>query len=416
MPALVDNVTVHWHIPVGCGFSGFFVEFLGVAEPLRQAWPELAMDSGECADQFYADALFPAGEQQQQPVRARPCARGDVCPALLRGHPESTSEPAAHIPPTPNPKTEGEALRQLHRPSLYEAYDYGDAGGGAVPSPHDESWLHDVDLSGGDLPRSAAGLKAASARACQAWCVERRACVAWTFRDGEEEDDGDEAEGGGGTCWLKGEHVAGETVFGLTSGRVYQPAEAEAEVEAEVAVAVGLDGVEASRGAGSNSRLRPPPFRVDVWHGRCNGMPSASSSRWRKCYAGHCIGWGGAGDDSARSTDRAGIARNQVLVARLMTESEQIMNTQEVLECSLKVRPSTVTYTIRSPIRQPPIHHTTLTIPRRAPNPPTTNPLTILTTHAMSRAQGRRGVGPDRIPPRGLHRGWDRSQPYSGDT
>ena len=61
----LDNVTVHWHIPVGCGFSGFFVEFLGVAEPLRQAWPELAMDSGECADHFYADALFPAGTQSK---------------------------------------------------------------------------------------------------------------------------------------------------------------------------------------------------------------------------------------------------------------------------------------------------------------------------------------------------------------
>lgn len=340
----LSNVTVHWHIPVGCGFSGFFVEFLGVAAPLRKAWPELAVDTGACADHFYSEALF---------------------------------------------EEEGEALRQLHRPTLYEKYVHIDADvtattGAVSPAlprlvQGDESWLIDMDLRGGDIPRSAAGLAAPSASACQAWCVARRACVGWTFRDERDEEDdevesydarrGDEVTG---TCWLKGEHVAGEVVLGLTSGRVYddlstggdEVAEAEegrrdpvetgapqARVEVELSMNdhLGVESASESRGGdiidsereqGSrHAKLRQPPFRVDVWHGRCDGMPGASSSRWKKCYAGHCIGWGTKDKGGGSSNGSPGSARrtNKVVVARLMTESDQIMNTQEVLECALKV-------------------------------------------------------------------------------
>ena len=38
---------VEWNIPVGCGFSGFFCEFLPLALPLGKALPELRLVSGE---------------------------------------------------------------------------------------------------------------------------------------------------------------------------------------------------------------------------------------------------------------------------------------------------------------------------------------------------------------------------------
>ena len=38
---LVLPFAVEWHIPVGCGFSGFYVEFLGLVSYLEQVLPEL---------------------------------------------------------------------------------------------------------------------------------------------------------------------------------------------------------------------------------------------------------------------------------------------------------------------------------------------------------------------------------------
>ena len=50
--------SVEWHIPVGCGFSGFVTEVLGLASVLSEVLPEMAVVTGECAEEFFERQLF----------------------------------------------------------------------------------------------------------------------------------------------------------------------------------------------------------------------------------------------------------------------------------------------------------------------------------------------------------------------
>jgi len=56
-------IFLDWHVGVGCGFSGFFCEFLGIAGALEAALPgRVALFSGTCGDEFTGEdgLLFPA--------------------------------------------------------------------------------------------------------------------------------------------------------------------------------------------------------------------------------------------------------------------------------------------------------------------------------------------------------------------
>ena len=152
---------VEWNIPVGCGFSGFFCEFLPLALPLGKALPELRLVSGECADEFYDRQLAP---------------------------------------------TEAKSLRFLKETEEIDAYQGGERG---VPSlqPPEEVVLWDTDLPGGDLPRSARGLPVNSSWACHKLCDDRPACRGWTFREQPT-----------GMCWLKARVQPSVKANGLVSG------------------------------------------------------------------------------------------------------------------------------------------------------------------------------------------------------
>ena len=52
----LSQLHLDWHCAVGCGFSGFLVEFLGLARALDVALPHrLALHSGQCDERFTGD-------------------------------------------------------------------------------------------------------------------------------------------------------------------------------------------------------------------------------------------------------------------------------------------------------------------------------------------------------------------------
>jgi hypothetical protein len=47
-----------WRIPVGCGFTGFFVEFMGLAAELNEQLPLLTLHTGRCDQSFFDHHVF----------------------------------------------------------------------------------------------------------------------------------------------------------------------------------------------------------------------------------------------------------------------------------------------------------------------------------------------------------------------
>lgn len=68
------DVQLDWHIGVGCDFSGFMVEFLGVAAALERALPgRVALYSGACSERFL-ELLFPPERRAVRLMQQRAAA------------------------------------------------------------------------------------------------------------------------------------------------------------------------------------------------------------------------------------------------------------------------------------------------------------------------------------------------------
>jgi hypothetical protein len=212
--------TVEWKIPVGCGFSGFYVEFLGIVKVLAQALPELRIVSGPCSEDFFNHQLFP-----EESIYFRKAYSPTVVGLGHFCEPESSST-------TQNPSTDDSS-----------------------------TLLVDTDIPGHDVPRSRDGITVRDWPVCNCLCKTIPACVAWTYRKSDT------------LCWLKASTVPSAHVHGLISRRV---------LVSEGVAAVGLEKIPSGGGestipATDHRELRAPLPRVEVWHGRCDAAEVRAS-------------------------------------------------------------------------------------------------------------------------------------------
>lgn len=161
-----STTAVEWTLNIGCGFSGFLVELLGIASALSEELPELCvLGVGECSEDFYTRQLFPK---------------------------------------------EADALRRLTTSCRRDFVGMHEE----CPTSENVIVSEDYDLVGGDLPRGEVDFIRPSMAACCQACVEAGSdlCAGWTYRDGD------------GSCFLKGPlpHWTGVHREGLTSGVVAQ--------------------------------------------------------------------------------------------------------------------------------------------------------------------------------------------------
>lgn len=205
------DIGIEWHIPVGCGFSGFYVEFLGVSSYLVNMLPELRVVSGPCSLEFY-DQLF---------------------------------------------EKEAKNFRRIYDPSwaLGLSSSFKDLDFDIMQIEQG------VDMPGGDLPRASDGYLVSSLSECNHLCSIRPACIGWTVREKDL------------MCWLKANYTKKVNHLGLISRTM---------------------------------PLKNPLPRIDVWHGRCE-VEEIKKSQLNGVF----------------------------VIARLMTESNQLRNTPGVLECAL---------------------------------------------------------------------------------
>lgn len=152
------DIAIEWHIPVGCGFSGFYVEFLGISSHLATTLPELRVVSGPCSLEFYTQ-LFTKETQNFRRIY-------DSSWAL------ETSTSSVHTPPD---------VIQI------------------------EEMEHGIDMPGGDLPRASDGYLVTSVSECNYLCIKTPACVGWTVREEDLK------------CWLKAKHTNKVNQLGLVS-------------------------------------------------------------------------------------------------------------------------------------------------------------------------------------------------------
>jgi glycosyltransferase involved in cell wall biosynthesis len=156
---------IEWHIPVGCGFSGFYTEFLGLTSSLVETFPELRIVSGQCSLEFYSQ-LFDK---------------------------EATN------------------FRRLYDPA-WARLNFPFSSGVAVPANVPNSdFLEGVDISGNDLPRSSDGYILNEASDCDSLCNLTLACVGWTYRRNDQR------------CWLKANVTKSVECPGLVSKYLSRP-------------------------------------------------------------------------------------------------------------------------------------------------------------------------------------------------
>jgi len=125
-------VPVTWRLDVGCGFSGWFSEVLGIAAPLSEALPLLWLRTDTCSEGFHEWQAFPGESGAVRRLTHRLLSGADQC--------------------------------------------------GADDDP--QGLLHATDLEDGDLPRGRAAV--ASPAHCAALCTETTpACGAWTHRSSD---------------------------------------------------------------------------------------------------------------------------------------------------------------------------------------------------------------------------------------
>lgn len=275
------HIPIEWHIPIGCGFSGFYVEFLGLVSSLVPALSELRVTSGPCSEDFFTKLLFPSESA---------FFRHAYSPwhSLAKGE-------TAYFQPPINEQHLGNA--PTTSPLLSTDTNSGS----------EDDFLWDTDLPGGDLPRIADGIPTRNASVCNCFCVARPACAAWTRRSSD------------GLCWLKSHPGLPKLAsIGLVSrllpGRHNTGGNKGAEEKEECHEQNSCQSDELYRQGSSplprheqqEQRLRRRYPRVDVWHGRCEA-----------------------------SEVRAAVESGQVVVARLMTESASLRNTPGVLECAM---------------------------------------------------------------------------------
>jgi len=174
---------VEWHIPVGCGFSGFYTEFLGLVSALVPLLPELRVTSGPCSHEFLTEQLFPE-------------ERGPFARAYLpfRGLAPGANASCGERGDSDDDGFDGEGGDGGRTSSSGDSS--GDSSGGIDSGSSNDSrggsgagllsgLLLGVDLPGGDLPRFRDGVRVASAAACDCLCRRRAACVGWTFREAD---------------------------------------------------------------------------------------------------------------------------------------------------------------------------------------------------------------------------------------
>jgi len=283
------HIPIEWHIPIGCGFSGFYVEFLGLVTSLVPVLPELRVTSGPCSEDFFAKQLFLS---------------------------ESVLFRYAYSP------WHGLAEDETVACSWHVSENnLGDTSTTTTPflsttssSVSENDFMRDVDLPGGDLPRSADGIPTRNASVCNCLCVARPACAAWTRRSSD------------GLCWLKSHPGiqkpttrtdAGGLVSYLLPDRLNHGKITGAEEVIETDHEENSCQINEPRKLGSSPltqqqqpqrlHLRERRYpRVDVWHGRCEA-----------------------------SEIRTAVEAGHVVVARLMTESASLRNTPGVLECAM---------------------------------------------------------------------------------
>ena len=276
------HIPIEWHIPIGCGFSGFYVEFLGLVSSLVPALPELRVTSGPCSEDFFTKQLFPS-----ESVFYRH--------AYSPWHSLIKAETVDCQPPI-NEQHLGNA------PSAAPLHSTNTNGGS------EDDFLWDTNLPGGDLPRSADGIPTRNASVCNCLCVARPACAAWTHRSSD------------GLCWLKShpslpEPASVGLVSRLLTGRHNTGGNKEAEEKEECHEQNSCQSDEPYLQGSSplpryqqqeQQRLQRRYPRVDVWHGRCEA-----------------------------SEVRTAVEAGRIVVARLMTESASLRNTPGVLDCAM---------------------------------------------------------------------------------
>jgi hypothetical protein len=153
-----SSVPVEWHV-VGCQFSGFLCELLGLVQELSHRFSDLR--------------IFVGGA----PNRDGKCGNG-----LAEGMFQEEGRAFVHLN---NPEksqidtAEGVAIRTCL-----------DAGTGAPMTR-----TIDYGVSYGDLPRAVGGYSAPSAVSCRCHCEASQACVAWTYHANSK------------LCYLKGDVV-----------------------------------------------------------------------------------------------------------------------------------------------------------------------------------------------------------------
>jgi len=303
--ASVLHIGIEWHIPVGCGFSGFYTEFLGVVSVLEPALPQMRITSGPCSTEFFEHQLFPA--------EAGPMSRANlpVSPQMRKDQEGWVKQNQKNLSKGIVDSLDSEAPSFGLPCAGASAYDVEQPKGGQEHTMF--GVLLDRDLPGFDLPRARDGLPVANATVCDCLCLRAPACVAWTFRRTDRQ------------CWLKASTPA------TTTTSATAPAQAPGLVSRRIAVNEEANlptGVLTAAPAFPGSTPRPALPRIDVWHGRCD----ASEVEKRSRSSNTCAGRGGSSSSSSASGEGGEV--NLIVVARLMTESARLDNTPGVLACA----------------------------------------------------------------------------------
>ena len=310
---------VEWHIPVGCGFSGFYTEFLGLVSVLEPALPQLRISSGPCSSEFFESQLFSeeAGPMKRANVPVSQQMRADQERLKARDDDESQG---ATLPETLNDHTPfGFSCSNAANYDVEK--DFSSSSSADLDNVDFFRVLADRDLPGNDLPRARDGYPVSNATVCDCLCVQTLACVGWTFRKFDRQ------------CWLKArtasptasEAGSSPIVPGLVSRRIGADEGEKAVSTTRLSSSPSSSSLLSSSAFGSSApplgstslipQLLPrqPLPRIDVWHGRCEAdvvSHRAAAKALRKTHGGREIHddeeWGGGGGGGGSSSDSRG--------------------------------------------------------------------------------------------------------------